>query len=336
MDFTNLTELQQHALVKLFMHSYYLAGFGCTQVTRLMYSYVDTRLDFFQAQNYCRENFNDMATITNEEDMSLLVRPRSNTGLVWIGLSDNPKSWQEVMGNDANSWRMSVTGLTSNSTYCNWGPMQPDFWLAKEACVIIDKNAQWIDVNCQSLHMSICFDTNATGKTYVVVSSQLTWTDARTYCRQNHKDLAVIENAEDNKAVRALNITTLAWIGLYREPWTWSDGRNSTFRNFAAGKPDNAQGINHCVAEGPDHFWVDVPCANNLAFFCIGVPKLRTMLRLKIQTDADMTDPSINTQLLQQMDAALMNQRQTDVKLKWKTQVAIQTRMNCEDFCQVK
>lgn len=178
--------------------------------------------------------------------------------------------------------------------------------------------------------LSFVADTSATGKIYVVVPDLLSWDDARINCRQKYKDLALIENAEDTAALQSLNITGFSWIGLYRIPWNWSNKNNSTFRNFAVGKPDNAQGVNYCVAELPDHTWTDTPCTPNLAFFChkgdsqkcsiksklwlnkmfnlfIGSlhvcqdKKLKTTLRIVVWTEANMTDPAMNTQLLQQV-----------------------------------
>ncbi|XP_044063229.1 C-type lectin BpLec-like [Siniperca chuatsi] len=163
-------------------------------------------------------------------------------------------------------------------------------------------------------------DINANGKSYVLVPTRLTWKDAQAHCRRFHTDLAVVENAEENEDVQSL-ITSFVWIGLYREPWTWSDKSSSTFKNWNLNKPDNFYGTEHCVAEYPGHGWDDVDCSVNRAFFCHEDPNLKMMkMRMKIQTDADMADPAINTQILQQIDAVLTNQGRTDVKLQWVIQ----------------
>ncbi|KAK2909805.1 hypothetical protein Q8A73_007520 [Channa argus] len=261
---------------------------------------------------YCRTYHTDLPMIESAAQNAAIASVKSSL-VVWIGLYRVQWKWSD----------------TSSGSFKNWQSGRPNNYDGNDFCAAENSDHLWQDVSCGTKHFFWCHeDTNATGKTYVLVSAQLTWTDARTYCRQYHKDLPIIESAEDNEAVRSLNITTFAWIGLFRVPWTWSDGRNTTFKNFAVGKPDNAQGTNHCAAEGPDHFWVDLPCANNLAFFCTGVPKLSTTLRLKIQTEANMKDPTTNTQILQQINATLMNQGWNDVKLKWRTQV---TRQNKTD-----
>uniref|UniRef100_A0A4W6DLP1 C-type lectin domain-containing protein n=1 Tax=Lates calcarifer TaxID=8187 RepID=A0A4W6DLP1_LATCA len=101
-------------------------------------------------------------------------------------------------------------------------------------------------------------DTNANGKSYVFISTEKTWQEAQAYCREYHTDLALIENAEDNEAVRSLNAQSIAWIGLYRVPWTWSDKSSSNFTNWASGSPDNIDGDEHCVAEYLDSKWIEL------------------------------------------------------------------------------
>lgn len=132
-------------------------GFGCSQLPTRKYYYVDMRVNFTEAQKYCREKFTDVATITSNHEMSMLTRPSSNQGGVWIGLIDDKKSWKRVMGNDVNSWRWSLTGQTSKTSYCNWSAGQPDFSDAQETCVLVDNSGLWADVSCNLQQKSICF-----------------------------------------------------------------------------------------------------------------------------------------------------------------------------------
>uniref|UniRef100_A0A3B4BGL8 C-type lectin domain-containing protein n=1 Tax=Periophthalmus magnuspinnatus TaxID=409849 RepID=A0A3B4BGL8_9GOBI len=78
-----------------------------------------------------------------------------------------------------------------------------------------------------------------------------TWHDALAYCRLNYKDLAMIESAEENNQVSSLiqpyGYYTV-WIGLYREPWRWSDNSLSPFTNWADGSPNNYNGAEHSTA----------------------------------------------------------------------------------------
>uniref|UniRef100_A0A8C6SMU3 C-type lectin domain-containing protein n=1 Tax=Neogobius melanostomus TaxID=47308 RepID=A0A8C6SMU3_9GOBI len=66
-------------------------------------------------------------------------------------------------------------------------------------------------------------------KQYTYISTSKSWEDARSYCRQHYTDLAMIEDESENTAVAAVLVTNQwAWIGLYRQPWRWSDGSDST------------------------------------------------------------------------------------------------------------
>ncbi|XP_045067792.1 fucolectin-like [Coregonus clupeaformis] len=46
----------------------------------------------------------------------------------------------------------------------------------------------------------------------------------------------------------------------------------------------------------------------------------RTVVRMKIQSDADLTDQAVSDQLLQQLHVELMKQGVSDVQLRWRTQ----------------
>uniref|UniRef100_A0A3P9CCC5 C-type lectin domain-containing protein n=1 Tax=Maylandia zebra TaxID=106582 RepID=A0A3P9CCC5_9CICH len=88
------------------------------------------------AQQYCREKYTDLATIESMDDISRLNSSFSYNW-AWIGLQDDPESWKNTLGNDTNSWRWAITGETSKIDYHNWDSTQPDYYLAKETCVIM-------------------------------------------------------------------------------------------------------------------------------------------------------------------------------------------------------
>uniref|UniRef100_A0A3P9IAF6 C-type lectin domain-containing protein n=1 Tax=Oryzias latipes TaxID=8090 RepID=A0A3P9IAF6_ORYLA len=74
--------------------------------------------------------------------------------------------------------------------------------------------------------------TEQNQKVYFYIGQSLSWSSAQNYCREHYLDLAMIENQEENtRAGSAAPSSPLTWIGLYREPWTWSDQSHSTFRN---------------------------------------------------------------------------------------------------------
>ncbi|CAB1345487.1 unnamed protein product [Coregonus sp. 'balchen'] len=56
-----------------------------------------------------------------------------------------------------------------------------------------------------------------------------------------------------------------------------------------------------------------------------GINNPRTVVRMKIQSDADLTDQAVGDQLLQQLHVELLKQGVSDVQLCWRTQPDGQT-----------
>uniref|UniRef100_A0A8C7Y815 C-type lectin domain-containing protein n=1 Tax=Oryzias sinensis TaxID=183150 RepID=A0A8C7Y815_9TELE len=106
-------------------------------------------------------------------------------------------------------------------------------------------------------------------KNYVFINQTMSWSSAQQYCRKNYKDLAMIENQEENtEAQNAKPSNNVVWIGLYREPWTWSDGSRSSFRNWYPSGSDNDGGNQHCGSENSIHVWGDEDCSIKRVFVC--------------------------------------------------------------------
>uniref|UniRef100_A0A3B4XN56 C-type lectin domain-containing protein n=1 Tax=Seriola lalandi dorsalis TaxID=1841481 RepID=A0A3B4XN56_SERLL len=73
---------------------------------------------------------------------------------------------------------------------------------------------------------------------YVHHLQQVTWSEAQTYCREHHTDLATFHNMHELDAAQSLYSSHLmCWIGLRRhnnDPgvWRWSDGRPDNFTHW--------------------------------------------------------------------------------------------------------
>uniref|UniRef100_A0A3Q3S3P7 C-type lectin domain-containing protein n=1 Tax=Mastacembelus armatus TaxID=205130 RepID=A0A3Q3S3P7_9TELE len=128
-----------------------------TSTFRNWYHYVDLLMTWSDAQKYCRENYTNLATLESMDDLKMLQRPYSSTSPSWIGLYDDPESWKGTLGSDSNSWRWSVTGKTSTTTYHNWASGQPDNLNGKEFCVTMRTDATWFDDNCASTRPFVCY-----------------------------------------------------------------------------------------------------------------------------------------------------------------------------------
>uniref|UniRef100_A0A3B4XXG8 C-type lectin domain-containing protein n=1 Tax=Seriola lalandi dorsalis TaxID=1841481 RepID=A0A3B4XXG8_SERLL len=112
------------------------------------YYFVNLPMTWTDSQRYCREKHTDLVTIESAEDMSRLKRPGARTTWSWIGLTDDPKSWKGVMGNDVNSWRWSATGETSGTDYHSWYPTEPNNIGGNQKCVFVKRQGTWADQDC--------------------------------------------------------------------------------------------------------------------------------------------------------------------------------------------
>uniref|UniRef100_A0A3B4UBF7 C-type lectin domain-containing protein n=1 Tax=Seriola dumerili TaxID=41447 RepID=A0A3B4UBF7_SERDU len=138
-------------------------GFGLTMTPHsethfYEYHYVNLPMNWTQAQRYCREKYTDLVTIESAEDMSRLKRPGAGTIWSWIGLTDDPKSWKGVMGNDVNSWRWSATGEISKTDYHNWYPTEPNNIGGDQKCVFAYGDGRWLDEICHRKLSFVCFN----------------------------------------------------------------------------------------------------------------------------------------------------------------------------------
>ncbi|XP_040900869.1 macrophage mannose receptor 1-like [Toxotes jaculatrix] len=294
----------------------------CSHALLRQYHFVNLPMNWSDAQHYCRVKHTDLATFESSDDFSGLNRPLVDTSWLWIGLYDDPKSWKGIMGNDANSWRWSTTGKTSETDYSNWAPGQPDNQGGNQSCVSMKADGMWNDEICPCKLYFICYmDSSPPGtKAYTLVYQGQTWEGAQAHCRAHFTDLAMITNAQEDAAVAAVKSINHVWIGLYRVPWMWSDKSSSSLRNWANDQPNNYVGNQYCVVESPDHSWSDESCDSKYSFWCQGALKVKfTVVRIKIETAADLSDPATNTQILQQLGArskALL----PEVNLRWMIQ----------------
>ncbi|XP_028316120.1 macrophage mannose receptor 1-like [Gouania willdenowi] len=305
-----------------------------------VYHYVNMKMSWANAQRYCRDKYKDLATFESMEDIQKLKRPILATAQVWIGLRDDPKSWKENLGNAKNSWRWSTTGKPSSTGYSSWANGQPKKFKDKLYCSTVNNRGKMYDASCGLKRKFICFDDSSTlgKKIYTVSETDVSWKDAQSYCRANHKDLAVVENAEELSEV-ILNVTDFAWFGLYRQPWSWSDGRSSSFRNWNTNQPDEAVSDGYCGFETEEHLWHNAACSAEFVFICYeDVPEVKMQtVRMKIQSDADLSDPAVSNSILQQLTAQLQRYGHPEGKLRWKKKPEKEDNRDLStDDCNVK
>ncbi|XP_067296800.1 C-type mannose receptor 2-like [Pseudorasbora parva] len=226
-----------------------------SECVQRQYHFINEGKNWTEAQRYCRENYTDLATVDNMNDMKELNKSVTGGGgpYIWIGLQKTSvNKWQWSSGDPA--------------LYLNWGSGQPD---GTDECAFM-RNGQWEDGKCSDRWTFICCSSN---NRLVFVNQMMNWTDAQSYCRQNHIDLVSVRSQNESQQIQKFisdsHISNEVWIGLFRDSWQWSDQRNSSFRYWSAGEPNNA-GVENCAAISKNVLgqWLDDPCDRKYPFVC--------------------------------------------------------------------
>ncbi|XP_056599251.1 uncharacterized protein LOC130417612 isoform X3 [Triplophysa dalaica] len=224
------------------------------------YNFINQNMTWAAAQSYCRERFTDLATVDSIDDVNRTVNTVNDgySGSVWIGLKRGTQH------------RWVWCGENTISEYINWEPGQPNQPLS-EFCVF-SSNGGWHDMPCKSVLPFVCYNENG----YIMVNSYKNWTDAQSYCRQYHTDLATIHSLEEqNQQSAVVGSGQSVWIGLSLDSWQWSDQWNLIFRNWAAGYTSQTSESGDCAVMSTTDSgkWIQDSCDLHHPFLCYGRPK---------------------------------------------------------------
>ncbi|XP_051986568.1 C-type mannose receptor 2-like isoform X2 [Xyrauchen texanus] len=241
------------------------AVFSSSACVPRQYHFVNQNLSWTEAQRYCRENYTDLATINNKNDIEDLLKSVNDGQIqhVWIGLQKTDSyKWKWSLGDPA-----FYTG--NNSQYRNWTPTQPNH---DGDCSNMNPG-QWNDNPCNNNLPFICYNDSSKG--FIPVLQTMTWRAAQIYCREHHTDLVSVRNQNENEQINNIRInaftTSGVWIGLFRDSWEWSDQSNSSFRNWRSNIPDNVGGNENCAlvwVKSDRGQWGDLSCDSKSQFVC--------------------------------------------------------------------
>ncbi|XP_066573941.1 macrophage mannose receptor 1-like [Amia ocellicauda] len=210
--------------------------------------YVEALKSWADAQNYCRQNYKNMSSVESEEELQQLLLAARGTTMdsAWIGLYSETPNWQ-------------------------WSSGEPvDFfsWRRRCYCAIVNQQGFWDDKNCFETHPFMCYDESPNNnQSYTMINDIKNWPDARQYCRSHHTDLVTIDSRTENEALVQIAGGSVFWVGLYNEPWYWSDGSNTRFWKWGAGEPNGCQYGHNCFSFDNNGFY-DQDCHANLHFWC--------------------------------------------------------------------
>ncbi|XP_052458845.1 macrophage mannose receptor 1-like isoform X2 [Carassius gibelio] len=228
-----------------------------SECVQRQYHFINENKTWTEAQRYCRENYTDLATTDNMNDMNELMKSVNDGSVrfVWIGLE---RKWQ---------WSSREPVL-----YLNWAPTQPD---GRDECAGM-KNGQWHDLRCSDDKWKFICNNNK----LIVIRESLTWSEALRYCRQNHVDLVSVHSQEMQR--RVMNVVKRAstaelWLGLRHSHilgvWYWVSGETVCYQNWAPGNGTSEEDCEHTVRSGAvqsggDQRWISRPETDKLNFIC--------------------------------------------------------------------
>ncbi|XP_070978135.1 macrophage mannose receptor 1-like [Oncorhynchus clarkii lewisi] len=240
-------ELYPRILNPLLLHTTLLGPL----VVGSSYHVINTEKTWTDAQSYCRENYTDLATVDDMEDLNRLITSANDYKFwYWIGLKKG----------DSMKWHWSLADRRfyreGETEFRNWDTGTPQ----NGNCVFMSTAGLWNNASCDDQHHFICYDgKQVTNLTYVLIQENKAWIDAQSYCRQYHTDLVSVrnqtENTEINKKITLRGLPV--WIGLFLDSWRWSDQSDSSFRNCCG---DHNNYSDHNYPPAHDH---DYPPAHN-------------------------------------------------------------------------
>ncbi|XP_071325928.1 uncharacterized protein [Trachinotus anak] len=117
----------------------------------------------------------------------------------------------------------------------------------------------------------------------------------------------------------------VAWIGLHRHFWVWSDQSDAPFRLWASKQPTGEEAA--CVmmdSSSSSAVWYRRPCDENHPFLCHTAVRPTVLRSVKVRLSAgsaDLHDPTLQDSILQQLKQKLEERGiREEVKLRWRRQ----------------
>ncbi|CAI5657113.1 unnamed protein product [Oreochromis niloticus] len=164
----------------------------------------------------------------------------------------------------------------------------------------------------------ICVNEDINGRLgwFHYVDDAKTWTEAQSYCQQNHTDLASIENTEEmkqlNSTVSSAAHSSELWIGLYSQiRWRWSDGLTGSGADYR----------NWDTSEYEPDFYSGVQFLKQLSVYVLSVKRQVVKLTVHVEDPpVDLNDSAVKAELLTRVKEQLKKKGVGGVSVRWRVQ----------------
>nr|XP_055047847.1 macrophage mannose receptor 1-like [Misgurnus anguillicaudatus] len=223
------------------------------------YIYETSQMTWREAQIFCRQHHTDLVTVSNQNESEQIQKIINNNQIsVWIGLFSDSWEWSDK----------------SNSGFRYWMSGQPNGG-PNSMCTEVQMNnqGQWNDAGCSNSQTFVCHED---GK-LVLINESLSWSDALSYCRQNHVDLVSVDSEEIQRRVSGLvkqASTPEVWLGLRHScalgVWFWTNGQMVCYQNWVNSTVDKScDTVRSGAVQSGDQRWISLPQTKQLNFICI-------------------------------------------------------------------
>ncbi|KAK1898345.1 P-selectin [Dissostichus eleginoides] len=257
------------------------------------YHFVYEAKNMSEAQRYCREKHTDLATVDSMEVVKLLndMAGQYNQS-AWIGLHDDRDTWK---------WSMSDPSFygPGETEFRQWATGQPGNRHNEHYTYFPSGGTgKWEDLYCHYPLWVVCFDVTGPSATFVLIKSKMTWTEAQSYCREHHTDLASVRNPAENQQLVEL------WSEGVYDGSAFTETPGSAFHD--SGK------------------WEDLDCGVKKPFICYGpVPVSMQVIKVRVEkpNGVDLNDKAFLDDMLVEAKKNLRAQGLDDnVQLAWRKQ----------------
>ncbi|TRZ01529.1 hypothetical protein DNTS_005212 [Danionella cerebrum] len=159
---------------------------------------------------WTRNNFEDLSTITSQQEENVLFTLNQDGVLKWIGLHI------DLAGSGRWLWPNG-----EQVSFSDWAPNQPDNQSGQQYCVAIIYH--WFDFDCNVARPFFCSKTR-----YILVKENKTWEEALQHCKTHFNDLARMNTDRQLQLAKEAAIesqTDSVWTGqrYLVGQWMWTN-----------------------------------------------------------------------------------------------------------------